>query len=110
MLLIAAAALIDSSNLVVSSARAAETTSVSEADMTYFYKNPSPAGVARLMGYFDGLSDKPAAHPPMIGFLAAAFQRYPSDIDAMIPAALSPGRWESLRFHCSWQVRAKGRN
>jgi hypothetical protein len=90
MLLIAAAALIDSSNLVVSSARAAETTSVSEADMTYFYKNPSPAGVARLMGYFDGLSDKPAAHPPMIGFLAAAFQRYPSDIDAMIPAALSP--------------------
>jgi tetratricopeptide (TPR) repeat protein len=89
ILLIAGAALIDSPDLIVSTARAAETTAVSEADMTYFYKNPSPEGVARLIGYFDGLGDKPGAQPPMIGFLAAAFQRYPSDIDAMIPAGLS---------------------
>lgn len=90
MLLIAGAAVIDSSNPIVSTARAAETTSVSDADMTYFYKNPSPEGVARLMAYFDGISDKPDAHPPTIGFLAAAFQRYPSDIDKMIPEGLSP--------------------
>jgi hypothetical protein len=89
MLLIAGAVLIDSSKHVVSTARAAETASVSEAEMTYFYKNPSPEGVARLIGYFEGLSDKPGAEPPMIGFLAAAFQRYPTDIDAMIPAGLS---------------------
>ena len=42
------------------------------------------------MGYFDGLSGKAGAQPAMIGFLAASFQRHPGDIDAMIPAGLSP--------------------
>jgi len=90
MLVIAGTALINSPNPIVSSARAAKTTSVSAADMTYFYKNPSPEGVARLMTYFEGIAEKPGAQPPIIGFLAAAFQRYPSDIDKMIPEGLSP--------------------
>jgi tetratricopeptide (TPR) repeat protein len=90
MLFIVGAALIDSSNPVFSTARAEETTSVSEADMNYFYRNPSPEEVARLMAYFDGFSDKLGAQPSIIGFLAAAFRRYPSDIDKMIPEGLSP--------------------
>jgi hypothetical protein len=84
------AVLIEASNPMVSIARAADTPGVSEADMTYFYKNPSPEEVARLMAFFESVSDKPSARPPMIGFLAAVFQRYPSDIDKMIPKGLSP--------------------
>jgi hypothetical protein len=63
----------------------------SDADMTYFYKNPSPERVAKIVVYFNTLNqpDKPGVQPPMIGFLAAAFQRYPTDIDKMIPEGLS---------------------
>jgi hypothetical protein len=73
-------------------ARGETPTPISEADMTFFYKNPSPARVARLVAYFNApaQSDKPSLGPPTIGFLAAAFQRYPGDIDTMIPAGLSP--------------------
>ena len=76
---------------VIPAASAEETTTVSEADMTFFYKNPSPERVARLIVYFNTLiqPDKPSTEPPAIGFLAAAFQRYPSDIDKMIPERLS---------------------
>ena len=92
MFLVAGAASVESWNPFVPAARAEEATPVSEADVTYFYQHPSPAGVARLMPYFNGLShsDKPFADPPTIGFLAAALQRYPDDIDEMIPAGLSP--------------------
>jgi len=43
------------------------------------------------VAYIDTLvrSNKSDAEPPAIGFLAAAFQRYPNDIDRMIPAGLS---------------------
>jgi hypothetical protein len=68
-----------------------EAAPASEVDMTYFYKNPSPERVAKLVVYFNTLNqpDKRSAQPPTIGFLAAAFQRYPSDIDKMIPEGLS---------------------
>jgi tetratricopeptide (TPR) repeat protein len=69
-----------------------EPASVSEADLTYFYKAPDPARVARLITHFDALRDaeKASVRPPLMGFLAAAFQRYPADIDKMIPETVSP--------------------
>jgi tetratricopeptide (TPR) repeat protein len=69
-----------------------ETTAASEADMTYFYKAPDPARVPRLIAYFDALrmAEKAGARPALIGFLAAVFQRYPADIDRMIPESSSP--------------------
>jgi hypothetical protein len=82
---------ITSHSTVIPTASAAETTTVSEADITFFYKNPSPERVTRLIVSFNTLiqPDKPSTEPPIIGFLAAAFQRYPSDIDKMIPEGLS---------------------
>ena len=79
------------SSTVIPTASAEETTTVSDADITFFYKNPSPERVARLIVSFNTLiqPDKPSTEPPIIGFLAAAFQRYPSDIDKMIPEGLS---------------------
>lgn len=73
-------------------ALAAEPAPVSEADLTYFYKMPSPELAARLVAHFDALrtAENPGARPPLIGFFAAAFQRYPADLDRMIPGSLSP--------------------
>jgi hypothetical protein len=80
-------------NAVISPLRAEPTpaATVSDADITYFYKNPSPARLSQLMAYFNTLaqSGKPFAQPPMIGFLAAAFQKYPGDVDGLISANLS---------------------
>src|SRR6202453_4852714 len=90
---IAAAASIVLFNAVISPLRAEPTpaTPVSDADLTYFYKNPSPARLSQLMAYFNTLaqSGKPFAQPPMIGFLAAAFQKYPGNVDSLISADLS---------------------
>jgi hypothetical protein len=73
-------------------AGAEEAAPSSEAEMTYFYKNPSPELLAQLMVYFNKLirPDNPNAQPPTIGFIAAAFQKYPSDIERIIPEGLSP--------------------
>lgn len=75
-----------------------EEPTVSEADLTYFYKAPSPVLAARLVTYYDGLrtAEKPGARPPLMGFFAAVFQRYPADIDKMIPGSLSPPMLELL--------------
>lgn len=75
----------------VSPVRAEQAAPVSEADVTYFYRNPSAARLAQLMAYFNTLaqSGKPFAQPPLMGFLAAAFQKYPGDIDTLVPADLS---------------------
>jgi hypothetical protein len=75
-----------------------EATPVSEADLTYFYKTPSSALVARLITHYEVLrtAEKPAARPPLMGFFAASFQRYPGDIDKMIPESLSPAMMELL--------------
>jgi tetratricopeptide (TPR) repeat protein len=69
-----------------------EPASVSEADLTYFYRAPNSARVTRLITYFDqlGAAEKPGVRPPLMGFFAAAFQLYPADIDQMIPDSLSP--------------------
>jgi len=76
------------------------TTTVSEADFTYFYKNPSPARLSQLMAYFNTLaqSGKPFVQPPMIGFLAAAFQKYPGDVDNLISADLSLPMLEIVEY------------
>lgn len=73
-------------------ASAEEPAALSEADLTYFYKMPSPELAGRLVAHFDALraAEQPGARPPLIGFFAAAFQRYPTDIDKMIPGSLSP--------------------
>jgi hypothetical protein len=58
-----------------------EAATASGADMTFFYKNPSPERVAKLVVFFNTVNqpDKPSVRPPTIGFLAAAFQEYPAD-------------------------------
>jgi tetratricopeptide (TPR) repeat protein len=73
-------------------AEAAQTASVSEADLTYFYKAPSPERAARLVTYFDSLraAEKEGTRPPLIGFFASVFQHYPADIDKIIPESISP--------------------
>ncbi len=80
------------------SASADESPAVSEADLTYFYKTPSPILAARLIAHFDALrsAEKPDARPSLMGFFAAAFRRYPADIDNMIPGSLSPPMLEVL--------------
>lgn len=74
-------------------ARAApsEAAPASEADVSYFYRSPSPERAKHIVEYFNTLirPDKPGTEPPAIGFLAAAFRRYPGDIDGMIPEGLS---------------------
>ena len=82
----------------VVSAWADEPAAVSEADLTYFYKNPSPTLAARLITYLDvlGAAEKPASRPPLMGFFAGVFQRYPAVIDAMIPASVSAPMMELL--------------
>jgi len=89
-------------NCAVVAAWGEETTAVSEVDMTYFYKAPDPARVPRLIAYFDALrmAEKAGARPALIGFLAAVFQRYPADIDKMIPESSSPRCCTCWRFHC----------
>jgi tetratricopeptide (TPR) repeat protein len=88
--LAAAIAGLHSPGTFIQDAFAQDASAVSEADMTFFYKDPSPDRVAKLLVYFNTLMrpDKPNA-PPIIGFMAVAFQRYPSDIDRMIPEGLS---------------------
>jgi hypothetical protein len=73
-------------------AEGAQTASVSEADLTYFYKAPSPERAARLVTYFDSLraAERDGTRPPLIGFFASVFQHYPADIDKIIPASISP--------------------
>ncbi len=74
---------------LVSAARAEGAAPLSDADVEYFYKNPSPDRVAQIIGYFAAtLQPGPAGQPPVIGFLAAVFQKYPDDLDRMIPADL----------------------
>ncbi|MGB6309029.1 MAG: hypothetical protein WBF89_14685 [Steroidobacteraceae bacterium] len=70
---------------------AAAATPVSDADFVYFYKNPSRDKLAQLMAYFNSVaqSGKRFVQPPMIGFLAAAFQKYPNDIDSLTSGDLS---------------------
>jgi hypothetical protein len=78
-------------NAPISPAWGAELPALSEADMTYFYKEPSPAHVAALVTYFDSLraAERSGTRPPLMGFFAGAFQRYPADIERMIPESLS---------------------
>jgi tetratricopeptide (TPR) repeat protein len=78
-------------HLYIQAASAAEAIAASEADLTYFYRNPSPERAAKLVEYFDTFarSDKPFPEPTAIGFLASVFQRYPNNIDEMIPSGLS---------------------
>jgi hypothetical protein len=78
-------------NSLVVPAWGAEAPALSEADMTYFYKEPSPARVAALITYFDSLraAERGGTRPPLMGFFAGAFQRYAADIDRMIPESLS---------------------
>jgi tetratricopeptide (TPR) repeat protein len=78
-------------NSLVGTAWGAQAPALSEADMTYFYKEPSPARVAALVTYFDSLraAERGGTRPPLMGFFAGAFQRYPADIDRMIPEPLS---------------------
>jgi hypothetical protein len=99
-ILIAGAASLVSFDAAVSPVRAEQADPVSEADVTYFYRNPSPARLAQLMAYFNTIAEsgKPFAQPPLIGFLAAAFQKYPGDIDTLLPADLSLPMLEIVEY------------
>ena len=55
--------------------------------------------LSQLMAYFNTLarSGKPFAQPPMMGFPAAAFQKYPGDVDSLISADLSRSMLDAIR-------------
>jgi len=91
LVLVTAAASVHEWAPAMPSARAQDANTTSEADITYFYRNPSPERVARIVSYLNtsALLDKPSAEPATVGFLAAAFDRYPKNLDAMIPQGLS---------------------
>lgn len=57
--------------------------------LTTFYKDPRPE---RLAGFFDQLHSMPAAqsweaYPPVAGFYAFVFRKYPADVEKLIPQA-----------------------
>jgi hypothetical protein len=57
--------------------------------LTTFYKDPRPE---RLVGFFDQLRTMPAAQsweafPPVAGFYAFVFRRFPNDVEKLIPPA-----------------------
>jgi hypothetical protein len=91
LLLAAAAAAVANRGTLILTASADETAAASEADITFFYKNPSPRRVFGIIRYLDTAiqPNGPSGEPAVIGFLAAAFQRYQGDIDKMIPGGLS---------------------
>ena len=68
---------------------AADTGDAAATDVTYFYKNPSPARVAGILRWMNTVTG-PRHDEPMVGFMAAVFARFPADIDTMIPKGLSP--------------------
>ena len=58
--------------------------------LTYFYEEPKPE---RLVGYLDEYAIKYAdwiAYPPVAGFFAVTFRRYPDWIDRLLPATFNP--------------------
>ncbi len=65
-----------------------EAASASGVDMTFFYKNPSPERIAKLVVFFNTLNqpDKPSAQPPTIGFLAG-----PNEFDILWGASFASG-------------------
>ncbi len=97
-----------STDIASEPAPAHDTTAASEADMTYFYKNPSPERVATLIVYFNSLHQTAKANPqpPIMGFLAAAFQRYPNDLDKMIPDGLSA----TMQWNVAGALRLAGQS
>ena len=53
--------------------------------ITYFYGDPKPE---RLVGFLDGYVKNPAdwaAYPPLVGFFAVTFRRFPDWIDRLLP-------------------------
>ena len=66
--------------------------------LTTFYKDPRPE---RLAGFFDQLRTLPAAQsweafPPVAGFYAFVFRKFPGDIDKLIPPAPDAKAAETL--------------
>ncbi|TMK07124.1 MAG: hypothetical protein E6G72_15835, partial [Alphaproteobacteria bacterium] len=66
--------------------------------LTTFYKDPRPE---RLVGFFDQLHTMPAAqsweaYPPVAGFYAFVFRRFPDDVAKLIPQALDAKVAETL--------------
>jgi len=64
----------------------------SEADLTDFYRHPSPALLGQIIVFLDHLPEARmrVAAPAAYGFLAGALRRYPANLDQIIPANLSP--------------------
>ena len=63
--------------------------------LTTFYKDPRPE---RLLGFFDQLHTMPAAQsweafPPVAGFYAFVFRRFPNDVEKLIPPAVQRTTW-----------------
>jgi hypothetical protein len=66
--------------------------------LTTFYKDPRPE---RLLGFFDQLHTMPAAqtweaYPPVAGFYAFVFRRFPDDVEKLIPQAPDAKAAETL--------------
>lgn len=88
--LVAALAISNSASCLAQAAPGGALQAASET-IAYFYESPSPTKVAEVLRDLGtALPDSPAIGPPTIGFLAGAFQRFPNDIDVMIPGGLPP--------------------
>ncbi|MGZ6253916.1 MAG: hypothetical protein ACXWM1_12710 [Candidatus Binataceae bacterium] len=61
-----------------------------KAEITSFYKAPSAGKAAQIFEAFakSDMAENRSSHPPMAGFLAGAFIKYPKDIDRIIPRKL----------------------
>ena len=77
---------------IIGVAHGQEATQATEDDMVFFYRNPSADRFAQLLVFFDQLArdGKGNAEPPMIGFMAAAFEWHPDYMGCITSVNLSP--------------------
>lgn len=68
-----------------------------EESIAFFYRDPRPERVPRIIERFEReFADKWGSHPPLAGLLAVVFQKYPEQIEKLVPAAPSSKLTETL--------------
>jgi hypothetical protein len=61
-------------------------------EVTYFYRSPSATKAADIVKGFNtsALANNPGALPGLVGFLSVVFEKYPDDIERILPADPKP--------------------
>jgi hypothetical protein len=73
--------------LLLSTLAPAAAQKVAASPLTFFYLDPKPE---RLVGFLDGYAQSPqdwAAYPPMVGFFAVVFRKFPDWTERLAPRA-----------------------